>query len=201
MILLLIVLQILPQREFLVYRTNDKGKLGRIEITSQRDSLGYHIIYTSDRIIEAILDTTDLGTEYLTKIVAQKLELKISNEKNFRVYFKGSHKVYHEQGPIYDRHTLDFALRGFEYSSNFIKRIRLHVPELMIINADLRVVGEETVISPLGEITCWKIEMAPRVIIIHLKFYFWIEKCWPYRFVKYSDSSGENEILLVEYQK
>jgi len=201
MILFLLFLQILPETEFFVYETNDKGKIGKIEINSQKDSFGYHIVYISDRRIEIILDSLNLGTLFIDKIVNNKQELKISRDKEFKVYFKGNRYTYKEDGPVYDRHTLDFALRGFKYNQDFKENIRLHVPELMIINAGLKVIDEEAVTGILGEILCWKIEMTPRVFFIRMKFYFWIEKDYPHRFIKYSDSSGKNCILLIESRK
>ena len=71
----------------------------------------------------------------------------------------------------------------------------------MIVNADLHVIGEESVNTSLGSITCWKLKMKPRVFFINWQFYFWIEQAYPHRFVKYEDSSGENRILLVEYTR
>jgi hypothetical protein len=198
-LVLFLYLQILPEKEILVYKTDDKGKIGKIEITSQKDSLGYHIYYVSDREIEVILDSVNLGTIYIYKTINNKLDYKFSKNKHFKVYFKRRNVTYREDGPVYDRHTLDFALRRFEYASDFKKIIRLHVPELMIINAELKVVGEEIIKGPVGDVSCWKIEMKPRIFFIRMKFYFWIEKEYPYRFVKYEDSSGKNSILLIEY--
>jgi hypothetical protein len=199
MILLFICLQLLPEKECLIYETNDKGKIGEIEVTLHKDSLGYHIVYTSDRIIEIVLDSLNLGTLYINKTIDGKQALKIERDgEEFTVYFRGNRMIYHAQGPVYDRHTLDFALRGFKYHRVFEDTFRLHIPEFMIVNAELKVVGEESIAGPLGEILCWKIQMTPRVLFTRMKFFFWIEKDWPHRFVKYSDSSGENYILLVE---
>lgn len=198
MIFLFLCLQILPARESMMYETNEKGKIGYITITSQRDSLGYHVIYSSDRLIDVILDSLDLGTLAIKKFVNNRLELKISRNGKFEVWLKGKKLYYRVNGPIYDRHTLDFALRGFDYSDSFKTNIRLHIPELMIINAEVEVVGEEHINSRAGDILCWKILVIPRIIFTHRKFYFWIEKDYPHRFVKYWDSSGENYIILVD---
>jgi len=197
MILFFMFLQILPAQEFFLYETNADGKIGNLEITSRKDSLGYHILYTSDRTIEAILDSLDLRTLYVKKLVNGRQELKILNNKNFEVYFKGEKMVYQEDGPVYDRHTLDFALRGFEYNHGYKKKIRVHIPEVMIVNAELMVVGEEVIKSPLGEIPCWKIEMTPRIFFIRKKLYFWFEKDYPHRFIKLSDASEKNQMLLI----
>jgi len=197
MILLLLFLQLLPNKEIFIYETKDKDKIGRMDVISQKDSLGYHVVYTSDRTIEVILDTLNLGTLYINKIVDDELELKISRAKKFNVWFKGHERTYREDKPIYDRHTLDFALRGFEYTPDFKTVIRLHVPELMIINADIEVVGEEVVSTPLGEIPCWKVEMKPRVFFIRKKIFFWFEKDYPHRFIKLEDESGKKGIRLI----
>jgi hypothetical protein len=198
-ILLFICLQLLPEKEFFIYETNDKGKIGTIEVTLHRDSLGYHIVYTSDRIIEIVLDSLNLGTLYINKTIDGKQALKIERDKDeFTVYFRGNRTTYHENGPVFDRHTLDFALRGHTYHSLFENTFRLHIPELMIVNAELKVIGEDIIAGPLGEILCWKLQMTPRVLFIRMKFYFWIEKDVPHRFIKYADSSGKNYILLVE---
>jgi hypothetical protein len=198
-ILLFLCLQLLPKTEFFIYKTNDKGKIGTIQVTSHKDSLGYHIMYTSDRIIEIVLDSLTLGTLYVKKTIDGRQALKIERDKEeFTVYFRGNKTTYHENGPVFDRHTLDFALRGFTYHTLFEDTFRLHIPEFMIVNAELKILGEEIIAGPCGEILCWKLQMIPRVLFIRIKFYFWIEKDEPHRCVKYADSSGENYILLAE---
>jgi hypothetical protein len=198
MLLVLISLMI-PSHESFVYRTNDRGKLGAIDVTLNKDTSGYRIRYVSDRLIDVILDTSDLRTLYVNKLVKGKWELSIERRNKFMVNFKGRKTSYDEKGPIFDRHTLDFVLRGFNYTEGFKHRIRLNVPELMVINADLSVIGSEAVNTPLGDVECWKILMEPRVLIIRRKFYFWIEKDFPHRCIKYTDSSGNNLILLIQY--
>lgn len=191
---------ILPDNEYIVYETNDKGKIGAIEVTLKKDTAGYYVIYKSDRIVEAILDTTDLQTLYLNKIIKGRWELSVKRNHFFEVNYQGRKNYYNEKNPVYDRHTLDFVLRGFQYHRDFKKRIRLNVPEFMIINADLEVVGEDTVNVPVGEFDCWRVMMIPRVVFTKMKFYFYIEKSYPHRFVKYTDSSGKNSIILKEYR-
>ncbi len=191
---------ILPDSEYLVYETNDKGKIGTIQVTLKKDTLGYHIIYTSDRIVEAILDTLDLQTLFLNKIIKGRWELSVKKNHLFEVNYRGRKNYYEEKEPVYDRHTLDFVLRIFPYHRDFRKRIRLNVPEFMIINADLEVVGDDNIIVPVGSFDCWRIMMVPRVVFTNMKFYFYIEKSYPHRFVKYNDSSGKNSIILKEYR-
>jgi hypothetical protein len=190
----------LPEQESIVYETNDRGKMGKIVIDSRHDSLGYHIVYVSDRVIEAVLDTLSLKTLYLKKVIGGKLNIEIFNDRSYRVFYKDREKKYSNHDPIFDRHTLDFVLRGFELGPQFKKRIRLSVPEFMVINADLETVGEDTVQTPAGTFECWKLRLVPRVIFTKMKFYFWIEKEYPHRFVRYRDSSGKNQILLIEYR-
>jgi len=200
MMLFALFLALLPDQEHILYETNDKGKMGRIVIESQRDSLGYHVFYVSDRVIEVILDTLNLETRYLKKVIGDKLNIEIINDESYRVFYNGREKKYSNSDPVFDRHTIDFVLRGFDLGPNFKKRIRLGVPEFMIINADLETVGEDTVRTPAGSFECWKVRLIPRVIFTKMKFYFWIEKGYPHRFVKYRDSSGKNQILLIEYR-
>jgi hypothetical protein len=196
----LLIALILPKEEHMVYETNDKGKMGKIVIESQKDSLGYHVVYVSDRTIEAVLDSLNLETRYLKKVIGDKLNIEIFNDQSYRVFYKGREKRYSNKPPVFDRHTLDFALRGFDLGPDFKKRIRLGVPEFMVINADLETIGEDTLTTPAGRFDCWKIRLNPRVIFTKMIFYFWIEKDYPHRFVKYSDSSGKNQILLIEYR-
>ncbi len=172
-----------------------------MEINMEKTEVGYHTFYRwEDRMIEIIFDTIDMSTVYVKKILGKykELEAKKSNHK-FNVHFRGTVYYYDLKEPIYDRHAIEFAFRGFDFHKNFKKRIRFHVPEFMVINADVEVVDEEVLSSPLGEIACWKIRMTPRVIFTKMKFYFWIEKEYPYRFIKYEDSSGKNRIRLIEY--
>ncbi len=199
MIFLLLFLNVLPDKEILVYEFNDKGKIGTMDIRSEKDTLGYHVVYKwEDRVVEIAFDTLDMSTVYIHKTIGGKLTLEVrKKDGEFTVNFKGRRITYQEKDPVYDRHAIEFALRGFDYSADFKKMIRFHIPEFMIINTELEVVGEDTVSGPLGEISCWKVRMTPRILWIRWKFYFWIEKDYPHRFIKYEDSSGKNRILLV----
>lgn len=200
MILFALLLQILPEKELLTYETNDKGKIGSISVVSELKD-GYRVVYTSDRYIAVRLDSLDLSTLQIEKLIDDKLVLEARQEDDFIVRFRGDKYRYHEKGPVYDRHTLDFALRGFFYYDSFKKTFRLHIPEFMIVSAELEVMGEEVVSGPLGDIRCWKLMMKPRILFFNWKFYFWIERAYPHRFIKYEDSSGENSILLVQYER
>ncbi len=192
--------QLLPDEEYIVYETVDKGRIGEIDIVLLRDSTGYRVTYTSNRIVEAILDAENLQTLYLNKIIEGRWELSVKRNHILEVNYQGRKNYYRETAPVYDRHTLDFALRSFQYTSDFKKRIRLNVPEFMIINADLEVIGEDSITTPAGTFDCWKVRMIPRVIFTKMKFYFYIEKDFPRRFVRYEDSSGKNAIILKEYR-
>lgn len=199
MILFFLFLQLLPDAESFVYETNAKGKIGSLHIMMQKDSLGFHVMYRSDREIEVILDTQDLSTVYIEKYVEGELELKIETTNEFYVFFKGAERHHRDDKPIYDRHTLDFALRGFDYHRDFKEIFRLHIPEFTIVNAEVEVIDEECVTTPVGEFDCWKVQMKPRIIFLNWRFFFYIEKEYPHRFVKYSDSSGDNVIVLISY--
>lgn len=201
MIVFLLFLQILPTAESVRYETNEKGKIGSLVATSYRDSLGYHIFYVSDREITILLDTTNLSTLYAKKIVNGELVFEFEKADKINVFFNGREHNHNDKKPVYDRHTLDFALRGFDYHMDFKMIFRLHVPELTIVNAELEVLGEEDMVTPAGSFQCWKIQMKPRVIFFTRRFFFYIEKDYPHRFIKYTDSSGKNSITLIEYQK
>jgi len=200
MMILLFVLQVLPAQENYTYETNDKGKIGTMDITVQKESLGYHVVYTwEDRILELIFDTLNMSTIYVKKTIGEKLELEIKREKKFNVFLKGRKFSYRVDKPIYDRHAIEYALRGFNYDARKKFTIKFHVPEFMVIDAEINVLGEEIISCPLGDIACWKVEMVPKVLFFKWRFYFWIEKDYSKRFVKYSDSSGKNSILLIDY--
>ncbi len=197
MILLFLFLQILPNKEIFIYETYEEAKVGTMHVVSEKDSLGYHIFYESDRTIDVILDSINLGTLFIHKIVKGDVELKISRGEKFNVWFKGFERTYRDDRPIYDRHTLDFAFRGFHYTADFDTIIRLHVPELMVINAHVKVVGEEVISTPFGDIPCWKVELTPRVFFIRTHIYFWFEKEYPHRFIKLEDDSGTKGIRVI----
>ncbi|MEO0095138.1 MAG: hypothetical protein ABIL46_01585 [candidate division WOR-3 bacterium] len=203
MIFLIIIFlsSILPEKERIIYETNEKGKIGQIEVKLTKDSAGYYVVYKSDRIVEAILDTGNLQILYLNKIIKGHWDLSVKKNHLLEVNYKGKKNFYRESEPVYDRHTLDIVLRGFMYHKDFRKRIRLNVPEFMVINADLEVTGEDTIITPAGSFDCWKITMKPRVIFTKTKFYFYIEKSYPHRFIKYIDSSEKNSIILKNYSQ
>jgi len=200
--LLLVLLTLLPRYETIVYETIDKGKRGTMNIAAEKDSMGYHAVYTwEDRMIDIVFDSLTMATRYVSKTIGGKQVLEARQNEKFDVKFKGGRYSYRESKPVYDRHAVEFALRGFDYSPDFSTTIRFHVPELMVISADINVVGEETITSPAGTFICWKVQMEPRVLFIKIKLYFWIEKEYPYRFVKYSDTKGDHSILLIEYSK
>jgi hypothetical protein len=200
LIALFCFLLIIPPSESLVYRTEADGKIGSITVASKKDSSGYLVLYVSDREITAVLDTTDLSTRYIKKVIDGELVLEGRYNGGFNVYFNGHEYHYKGSDPIYDRHTLDFALRQFDYHLGFKELFRLHVPELTIVNAELEVLGETTVSTDLGIIDCWEVQMKPRVIFTNRRFFFYIEREYPHRFVKYTDSSGKNIITLIKYK-
>jgi hypothetical protein len=200
MIALLLFLQIIPHNESIVYETNEKGKIGKLTAESQMDSLGLRVDYVSDREITVILDTSNLSTIYARKIINGELVFEMEKGSAYDIYFNGFQYRRIDRKPVYDRHTLDFALRGFDYHIGFKDMFRLHVPELTIVNAELEVIGEESIVTPAGVFDCWKVQMKPRIIFINRRFFFYIEKEYPRRFVKYADPSGESSITLIEYQ-
>jgi hypothetical protein len=197
---LVLCLAFIPRNEAVLYETNEKGKLGTLSAECHKDTMGYRVSYVSDREITVILDTADFSTLYVKKVIDGDLVFEFQREDDTEVYFNGRRYSYNQDKPVYDRHTLDFALRGFDYHPGFKSMFRLHVPELTIVNAELEVLGEEEMITPAGEFECWKVQMKPRVIFTNMRFFFYIEKEYPHRFVKYVDSSGENSITLIEYR-
>ncbi|MBE0433144.1 hypothetical protein IBX73_06730 [candidate division WOR-3 bacterium] len=200
MIALLIFFQLLPENESLIYETNDNGRMGTIQVTSTLDRYGYHVTYVSDRVIEVILDSMDLSTRHVRKIIDNDTVLEITSGSILTVYLKGREYRYDNEQAVYDRHTLDFALRGFDYVPGFKTMFRLHVPELTVVNAELAVLGEAVVQTPAGEFLCWEVAMKPRILFFSRRFFFYIEKEYPRRFIKYEDQSGGSSIILGRYE-
>ena len=199
-IFLILISVSLPHSETYTYETNDKGKIGNMIIETWFDSLGYHAIYKwEDRVQQILFDADDMSTLHVQKTIGEKLDYEIIRKKDIRVYFQGRRTTYYDKDPVYDRHALEYALRGFEYSSDFSQIIKLHVPEFMIINARISIDGRENVLTHFGDTECWKVKMSPRVLFLKWSFYFWIEVEYPHRFIRYSDSSGKNTISLIEY--
>jgi hypothetical protein len=204
MIFTMLICVLLPSTEHYLYETNDKGKIGTMDISVEKDTIGFHVLYTwEDRILEVIFDTLDMSTVYVKKTAGKKVELEIKREEKFNVVFRGRRYTYgyENHAPIYDRHAIEYAIRGFSLGEGFKKTIRFHVPEYMVINADVHVIDQEVVTSPIGDILCWKVEMKPNVWFINWRFYFWIEVEYPHKFVQYKDSSGKNTIMLIEYTR
>ena len=202
MVFMLALFFLLPRGESIVYQTVDKGKVGTMNIAAEKDSHGYHAVYTwEDRMIDIVFDSLTMATRAVTKTIGDRTVLQAVQKEKFEVIFNGHRHAYQEKGGVYDRHAAEFALRGFDYTEGFATTIRFHVPEFMVINADVKVVGDEAVTCPVGTIDCWKVEMKPKVLFISISLYFWIEKDYPHRFVKYSDTKGDHSILLIEYDK
>lgn len=200
MILLALVALVLPSSEYVMYQTCDHGRLDTMEATLSKDSLGYHVFYVSDRTIEIVIDSLTLQTHYVKKVINGITNVEVINDSFYRVFYKGREHRYSNEGLVYDRHTLDFAFRGFPLSADFRTRIRLAIPEFRIINADLEVVAAETLRTPAGVFPCWKLKMSPRIIFIKRDIYFWYEQASPHRFIKLADASGNNEMVLVQYR-
>ncbi len=200
MILLALAALVLPTSEYVMYQTCDHGRLDTMEATLSKDTLGYHVFYVSDRTIEIILDSMTLQTCYVKKVINGETNVEVINDQAYRVFYKGREHKYANDGLVYDRHTLDFAFRGLCLSADYRARIRLAIPEFRIVNADLEVVGTETLRTPAGVFTCWKLKMSPRIIFIKRDFFFWYEQEYPHRFVKLSDGGGKNQMLLVQYR-
>lgn len=184
----------------MIYDTSEKGRTGTIQVTSDLGRHGYHVTYLSDRVIEVILDSTDLSTRHVRKIIDNDTVLEITSGRALMVSFKGREYRYDNEPAVYDRHTLDFALRGFDYSPGFDTIFRLHVPELTVVNAELAVLGEAVVQTPAGEFLCWEVVMKPRIIFFNRRFLFYIEQEYPRRFIKYEDGSGGGSIILGRYE-
>lgn len=199
-VLLIALCALLPEREKFAYETDERGRIGRLAVTQHLDSAGYHVQYESDRTVDVLIDPVDFSTLAVRKVVNGKVELTIEKKKDFRVDYKGKVSTYREKKPIYDRHTLDYVMRHYDYTEDFSARIRLSIPEFMVVNADIAVVGEETLASPLGDIACWKVAFVPRIIFVKAEIYFWIEKDYPHRCMKYADTSGRRQVLLIEYE-
>ncbi len=199
-VVLLLISVLIPHAESYTYETNDKGKIGEMVIEAWFDSLGYHAIYRwEDRVQEILFDAEDMSTLKVKKTIGGKLDYELTRANDIKVYFQGRRTTYYSQSPVYDRHALEYALRGFDYSADFNQVIKLHVPEFMIINARVSVEDREILTTPFGEIDCWKVKMSPRVLFLKWDFYFWIEVGYPHRFIRYSDSSEKNTILLIKY--
>lgn len=197
-----LLLSLLPSFETIVYQTVDKGKTGTMHIAAVKDSGGYHAVYTwEDRTIDIVFDSLTMATRSVSKTIGDKTVLRAEQKENFEVEFDGGRHSYREKHGVYDRHAMEFALRGFGYKDDFKTTIRFHVPELMVINADVTVVGTESVACPVGTFECWKVEMKPKVLFISISLYFWIEKNYPHRFIQYRDTKGDHSILLIGYDK
>lgn len=201
----LLFLVLLPAQETMTYETYDKGKTGQMAVAAHVESLGYRVTYTwEDRVLEVVFDTLDMSTVYVKKVVGGKVEMLAERKEELKVLFKGrksSHR-YDADEPIYDRHAIEYALRGFTYTDAFKKTIRFHVPEFMVVNADVTVVDQGTIASDtLGSIECWKVKLSVKVLLFGWSSFFWIEKDNPHRFIKFEDEKGEHMIRLIEYRQ
>ncbi|MDH7504501.1 MAG: hypothetical protein QHJ82_17560, partial [Verrucomicrobiota bacterium] len=47
--------------------------------------------------------------------IGSRWELSVKRNHIFEVNYQGRKNYYREVEPVYDRHTLDFVLRGFSY--------------------------------------------------------------------------------------
>lgn len=185
----------LPASELIVYRTQEKGRVGYLTADIRRDSGKIFINYTSDRILDVTIDQQDLRTLYVRKIIAgvKDYEFERTGDSIWALY-RGKEKVYHIAQPVYDRHTLDYVFRR-PYDSLYRKEILLSLPELGVKKVVLHVMGTEMVKTELGEIPCWRVVMTAKVLFLKFELVFLMEKEYPYRYVRFGDKKRRMTIF------
>ncbi len=186
----------LPSTESIIYRTEEKGKVGYLTAEMRMDDSTIRVYYTSDRQVETVIDRQDLKTLWVRKIINGRKDFEYRRTGDtISVYYQGNENTYRRPDLIFDRHTLDYVLRAQDYNYNFQREIFIHLPELGIKKAILKVVGDTVTTTALGEFDCWRIALIARVLFIKLKLYFLIEKQYPHRYIKYDDGKRKMEIF------
>ena len=72
-----------------------------------------------------------------------------------------------------------------------------------VIGAYIKIVDNEKLTVLVGTFDCYKLEggiSGYKGKFFRKKFFFWVEKTFPYRLVKYTDSAGEYMMKLVGYE-
>jgi len=190
----------LPASESIVYRTEEKGKVGYLTATIRRDSGMVMINYSSDRVVDVRIDQGDLRTLWVRKIIQGKKDFEFERRGDtIWTEYHGRHKVFHTTEPVFDRHTLDYFFRQDVYDTLYTRQIMLHLPELGLKSVRIRVAGEETVKTELGDIPCRRVLMTAKVLIFKIELAFLIEKEYPYRYVKLEDK--KRKMVIFRYSR
>ncbi len=188
----------LPASELIIYRTEEKKKIGYLTCDVRRDSGKIMINYTSNRIVDVIIDQGDSKTLYVRKIIdgVKDYEFERTGDSIWMLYH-GKQRFYHISEPVFDRHTLDYVLRR-PYDSLYRREMMLSLPELGIKKVLFHVMGTETVETELGEIPCWRVVLRAKVLFLKFELVFLIEKEYPYRYVRFGDKKRKMQICRYE---
>lgn len=185
-----------PVKEELLYRTQEKKKVTWLAGTSQYTDSGAYLTYTSDRYIEVILDTHDLRTRWVRKIIAGKKSYEFTRKgDSIAMWNKGRIHNYIRSEPIFDRHSLDYVLRNLDYDANFRKDIYVSTPELGIKKATLQVASQETVMTAVGKLFAWRVNLSARILLLFkYRIYFLVEVNHPHRLLVFEGVDHKMEI-------
>jgi len=134
-----------------------------------------------------------------------KIEFSIKYAEN-RVHFvypgPKRNKVEKVPEDRYDMNIMIEAVRGFPFDRKDEVEFTLVTPE-HIIGAYIKIADNEFITVPAGSFDCYKLEggiAGFKGRIFRTKFYFWVEKEYPHRLIKYTDSEDERLLELVSYE-
>jgi len=114
--------------------------------------------------------------------------------EGYEVRMWGVNRDVGASGPITDRHTIAFFLAKFPFAEDAEKNYSMLVPELSVVEVNVKCLAYETVSVPAGEYHAWKLQMKGRgltnLMLMGKKFYLWYEDSGSHLLVKYEDSDG-----------
>lgn len=195
------------------YEVVENGRVFKTtHIISREQYNGKDIYIVNTDTYQMILEASDLRPILIEKMNSDsepKFQIKYDSEVEFyikytddRVHFiyPGSKRNKVEKIPEdrYDLNTILEVVRGFPFGQEKVKFTL--VTSEHIVGAYIKIVDNERITVPAGTFDCYKLEGGISGLIgkiLGKKFFFWVEKTYPYRVIKHTDSSGERLMKLV----
>ena len=123
----------------------------------------------------------------------------------YQVRMWGTEKTATASKPAADRHTIAFFLARFPFAEGEERNYSLLVPELFsMVEVNVKCLGKETVSTPAGDFSAWKLQMKGRgitnLMLLGKRFYLWYDEEGDHLLVKYEDSDGRGFSLSKRWE-
>ncbi|MFO8059551.1 MAG: hypothetical protein R6U70_02690, partial [Bacillota bacterium] len=162
------------------------------------------IIGSNSEITEVLATGDELlprSTDFSASLEGQQLATYNAEYTEDRVFLEASRpdgpqsaEIRLPSPPYYDNEQFIALLRTLPLEDGFQQKLNLIITRSgSKTEITVRVVGEETVSTPVGQIPAWKVEL------VGAGQYGWYETEAPHRLVRYYNVNAETTTLLTDY--